>query len=179
MIQEARTEAMQLETTDKERVQLGTDIFDLGRMVGAAHVGVMGLEILAHRGGFDFSPIKSRVDEIADTLRMAGDKQRAISSTLHRVNVPVLPTAPKQHENSTNDLAMLSTYGSDDSRELLELLERAQAVAERIDAARGRCVDETMPLLPGESRGTDLAESISVLTLRARKEANGGQSRHE
>jgi hypothetical protein len=74
---------------------------------------------------------------------------------------------------AVNELATLATYGSDDSRELLDLLERAQTVAERIDVSRGHAVDEKMPLHPGESRGTDLAESISVLALRVRKEALG------
>ncbi len=63
----------------------------------------------------------------------------------------------------------IATSG-DEARELLDLLERAQAVAERVDAARSRCVDETIALHPGESRGTDLAESVSVLALRVRKE---------
>lgn len=54
-----------------------------------------------------------------------------------------------------------------------------KAVAERIDASRGFVVDEKIPLNPGESRGTDLAESVSILALRVRREATGGQSRHE
>lgn len=64
-----------------------------------------------------------------------------------------------------------------DTRELLELLEKAQAVAERIDAARGRTVDSDTPLLPGESHGTDLAETISNIALRVRVEVKGPQGR--
>jgi hypothetical protein len=60
-----------------------------------------------------------------------------------------------------------------DTRELLALLEEAQAVAERIDAARGRALPEDIRLQPGESRGTDLAESISYLALRVRGEVCG------
>lgn len=66
-----------------------------------------------------------------------------------------------------------------DTRALLALLEQAQAVAERLDAARGRAVSDGMPLAPGESRGTDLAESVSVLALRVRGEVYGAMSRHE
>lgn len=67
----------------------------------------------------------------------------------------------------------LMQFDTPDTRELLALLERAQAVAERIDAARGRAVDASVPLGPGESRGTDLAETISMVALRVRGEVHG------
>jgi hypothetical protein len=59
------------------------------------------------------------------------------------------------------------------SRRLLALLEEAQVIAERVDGARGRTISEDIPLQPGESRGTDLAESISELALRVRTEVHG------
>lgn len=76
-------------------------------------------------------------------------------------------------------LAALSTFGGADNRELLDLLERAQEVAERIDKARGFHVGDELPLMPGESRGTDLAESVSILALRVRREAEGASSKFE
>lgn len=60
-----------------------------------------------------------------------------------------------------------------DTRELLALLEKAQAVAERIDAARGRALSPDIPLLPGESHGRDLAETISTIAVRVRGEVKG------
>lgn len=75
------------------------------------------------------------------------------------------------------DLATLATLDTPDTRELLGLLERAQVVAERVDAQRGRSLDADVPLLPGESRGTDLAESISELALRLRLEVGGTKGR--
>jgi hypothetical protein len=72
------------------------------------------------------------------------------------------------------DLMQLDTP---DTRKLLGLLEEAQTVAERIDAARGRALPEGIPLQAGESRGTDLAESISYLALRVRGEVCGPQGR--
>ncbi|MES2460843.1 MAG: hypothetical protein V4671_09675 [Armatimonadota bacterium] len=66
----------------------------------------------------------------------------------------------------------LDQLDTPDTRELLALLESAQAVAERVDAARGRSLPG-IALTPGESRGTDLAESISYLALRVRSEVCG------
>lgn len=60
-----------------------------------------------------------------------------------------------------------------DTRELLDLLIRAQEVAERLDSSRGRSLPECVPLGPGESRGTDIAESISYLRLRVQIEVHG------
>jgi hypothetical protein len=64
-----------------------------------------------------------------------------------------------------------------DSRRLLALLEEAQAAAERVDAERGRALPADTPLLPGESRGTDLAETISEIALRVRVEVQGPKGR--
>jgi len=58
-------------------------------------------------------------------------------------------------------------------RRLLALLEEAQIIAERVDGARGRTISEDVALQPGESRGTDLAESISEIALRVRTEVHG------
>jgi hypothetical protein len=72
------------------------------------------------------------------------------------------------------DLLQLDTP---DTRYLLSLLEEAQAVAERIDAARGRALPSDTPLQPGESLGTDLAEAVSYLALRVRGEVRGPKGR--
>lgn len=64
-----------------------------------------------------------------------------------------------------------------DTRRLLALLEEAQQVAERIDRERGRTVGEEMELPPGQSRGTDLAETISEIALRVRTEVHGPKGR--
>ncbi len=75
---------------------------------------------------------------------------------------------------SRNPLTSLNTP---DTRELLALLTQAQAVAERVDTARGRALPEGTPLLPGESLGTDQAESVSALALRVRREVEGAKGR--
>ena len=73
----------------------------------------------------------------------------------------------------------LDQLDTPDTRRLLALLEEAQAVAERVDAARGRALDIDFPLQPGESRGTDLAESLSELALRVRVEVEGPTDRRQ
>lgn len=75
------------------------------------------------------------------------------------------------------DLSALATLDTPDARELLALLEQAQAVAERVDRSRGKALAVGTPLLPGESLGTDLAESLSTLALRVRIEVNGSRGK--
>jgi hypothetical protein len=70
-------------------------------------------------------------------------------------------------------LAALAVLDTADSRELLDLVTRAVAVAERVDAQRGNVVAGDVPLQPGESRGTDFAEALSVLRLRLATEVHG------
>ncbi len=68
----------------------------------------------------------------------------------------VVARAASMGNRATADyLAMLTTYDLDDSRELPDLLERAQAVTERIDISRSHAVDEKIPLHPGELHGTE------------------------
>ena len=71
------------------------------------------------------------------------------------------------------DLSDLAAVSGDAARDLLEALDRAQRLAEVLDAQRGRTVGPKVPLGPGESRGTDYAEALSELVLRLRGEAFG------
>jgi len=66
-----------------------------------------------------------------------------------------------------------------DARRLLDLLTEAQAVAERLDLARGRALASDFPLAAGETRGVDLAESIGELAQRLQGEIHGPQSGRE
>jgi len=74
-------------------------------------------------------------------------------------------------------LSSLVTLDTPEARRLLLLLERARAAAELVDAQRGRSLGEEIELLPGESRGTDLSESISEIALRVRTEVHGPKGR--
>jgi hypothetical protein len=112
------------------------------------------------------------VDEDLPAARVAVDRandhgQRA-ARLLHAAGVSVPPAMP--HEGADIPLDQLDTH---DARELLATLRQALVIAERVDGARGRSFPDDTPLRPGESRGTDLAESISELVLRLRIEVEG------
>ena len=61
-----------------------------------------------------------------------------------------------------------------DTRELLERLQAALPVAERIDAARGRSLDKAFP---GDAKGLDLADALASLIARLTTEVHGMKGR--
>lgn len=102
-----------------------------------------------------------------DSLIKTQEALRQVSGDLHQI-APPTGTLP----GGDIDLFQLDTP---ETRELLSLLERAQAVAERVDGARGRSLDASIPLAPGESRGCDLAEQVSYIAMRVRGEVHGAK----
>jgi hypothetical protein len=50
-------------------------------------------------------------------------------------------------------------------------------VAERVDSERGQALPAEVPTMPGESRGTDLSESLASLVLRLWQEVEGPAGR--
>jgi hypothetical protein len=94
---------------------------------------------------------------------------------------PLLEPQPnvEEPEKKPDKLALSSLAPLDTpaARRLLALLEETLEAAEQVDFERGRALTEDIPLLPGESRGTDLAESISEIALRVRVEVNGPKGR--
>lgn len=75
--------------------------------------------------------------------------------------------------SEVDPLRSLAQADTHDTRELLRLVCEAVAVAERVDAARGNVVAPDAVLLPGESRGTGWAETLSELALRLKIEVEG------
>lgn len=96
----------------------------------------------------------------------AGDLAQTVFKALQQAGavIPDLPAPPP---------IPLHLLDTPDTRRLLALLTEAQAVAERVDAVRGRTLPADVPLGAGQSRGTDLAESISELARRLRVEVEG------
>jgi hypothetical protein len=82
-------------------------------------------------------------------------------------------------ERKRHNLRSLATLNTSTARELLDALENAVAIAERVDAERGRALPPHVPLGPNESRGTDLAEAISNLCMRLRWEVSPPTGRGE
>jgi hypothetical protein len=85
----------------------------------------------------------------------------------------IYATATRYEQQRNGTLADLDMLNTPDVRALLILLEIAQNCAEHVDAQRGRCLPENIPLLPGESRGTDLAETISEIRQRVQMQIHG------
>jgi len=75
-------------------------------------------------------------------------------------------------EVNLSDLESLASMDTQDARELLAVLETAQEIAEKVDAQRGKTIGDDIPLQPGESRGTDYADAISMLCYRLRIETD-------
>lgn len=82
-------------------------------------------------------------------------------------------------ERKRHNLQSLATLNTPAARELLQALEMALAVAERVDAERGRALPPHIPLTQYESRGTDLAEALSNLCMRLRWEVSPPTGRGE
>lgn len=71
----------------------------------------------------------------------------------------------------------LHQLNTQDTRDLLYMLECCQQIAERVDHQRGRVLPGGVPLAAGESRGTDLAEAVSLLVARLSREVYGPKGR--
>jgi hypothetical protein len=109
---------------------------------------------------------------VDDRLFEAQELTADIHCRLHQMIGPQPAEGEKPTDRSEFAIPLLQ-LDTPKTRELLDLLERAQAVAEEVDADRGRALPLGIELQPGESRGTDLAENISYLALRVRTEVHG------
>ncbi len=140
---------------------------------------------LAHEASFAARDAKHNAAKLADgiaTADLASDAARAawdcLQLLLRAGAASPLPTTVRPQTDSLN-LSSLSALADPETDDLLFHLEQCLAVAERIDARRGRVVSENIPLSPGESRGTDLAETISEIALRVRGKVHGPQTGQE
>jgi hypothetical protein len=83
---------------------------------------------------------------------------------------PGYDDAPRPDTDPLRALALANTPAA---RRLLQALRDATAAAEEVDAERGHVLPPDTPLLPGESRGTGWAETLSELALRLKIEVEG------
>jgi hypothetical protein len=112
----------------------------------------------------------------ADALLQAAYEANEHTQATHQLLYAAGGRAPEYdfpRPSDADPLCALSQADTLDTRELLRLVREAVAVAERVDAARGHVVPADTPLLPGESRGTGWAETLSELALRLRIEVEG------
>jgi hypothetical protein len=133
---------------------------------------IMAMEAHEAAGDAKMRLLETRADlpALADVTRARGAAWKVYHGLLDAGAAPVqgigVPT-------SANPLCALANADTPNARELLWLLNEALTVAERVDAERGNVLPDDFPLQPGESRGTDLAGTLSELALRLRVEVEG------
>lgn len=88
----------------------------------------------------------------------------------------LLPDAPAARPSSAFDLGTLAELdaGRVEARQLAERLRALLPLALALDARRGRVVSAKVPLGPGETPSTDVAEILSDLCARLSAEAGLG-----
>jgi len=128
-------------------------------------------EAMRHAGSAPLRNLEGEAGEAAKaTVYRIGDALNAIikaggANPLRKIK-PISAPDPLA-------LSSLAAMDTEEARELLDLLERAQTLADVVDRQRGRALSPDAELLPGESYGTDIAESISEVALRLRRQIHG------
>jgi len=139
---------------------------ELERVAGHVNAALRGALLVQHLA----TPGAAEPEEAAGAADRAGEVAQAAGHALALLNGlgarPAAVPAPAE----PIPLHLLDTP---DARQLLDLLRRAVAVAERLDLARGRALPPTVELLPAETRGLDFAEALADLFLRLEMEIHG------
>ncbi len=124
-------------------------------------------------GDAEMRLLESRADlvALADVTRAREAAWKVYRALLDAGAAPVdnmgVPTS------SADPLRALANADTPDARELLALLRQAVAVAERVDAQRGRALPPSFPLAEGETAGCDLAETLGNVAIRLETEIFG------
>lgn len=144
---------------------------DRAALLDAAAVHARAAQIAAHRArvvaAYDAATAQSQAGEAAD----AATRTLAVLCDLGAAEPPIQPGGSVPAASLS--LAALATMDTPDMRELLHHLEQAQAVAERVDESRGHVLPPHIELSPGESRGTNHAETVSEIAGAVRAEIFG------
>jgi hypothetical protein len=107
-------------------------------------------------------------------VRAANDVSQLMARRLSAEGVTFPDAAPKPEL----DLGALASLSSPTAAEILDRLRRdLLPLAERLDAERGHAMPDEYVPLPGESRGTDVAEAISLLILQLKRDVEGARGR--
>jgi hypothetical protein len=120
------------------------------------HIGTTHRDRKAHE---DLFGVVTKLNEVATVLAQSG-------ADLPETRAPLKTQVLAPWELDTPE-----------ARELLDLLARAQAVAEVVDKQRGNVLPDRIPTGEMESRGTDFADSLSHLRIRLHLEIVPPQGR--
>jgi hypothetical protein len=101
-----------------------------------------------------------------NALALSGEERSCIASDAF-VAKGQNPAAPAANESIAD-----ADVDTRNAWELIEALEKAQEIAERVDAARGNALPGNIPILSYQTRGTDLAKAVAALAARVQGEIN-------
>lgn len=126
--------------------------------------------------------MSERWEEAERNVRAVNQLSQLMAQRLHvegvRVPEPVgagqVATAPDPDEL---DLGALASLSSPTAARVLDRLRDLLPLAEELDAERGHAMPEEYVPAPGESRGTDVAEAISLLILQLKRDVEGARGR--
>lgn len=102
---------------------------------------------------------------------LTGTKQQLLVLLSEHSEQYRVPPAP---DMSLTSLSNLSTRTGES---LLDLLEEAVLIGDRVDKERGNAISETIALAPGEVRGTDYGRTLNLLRIRLQREVRGAQGK--
>lgn len=122
--------------------------------------------------GAAYLHLPGQVEAAREILSEACDTSNTAAALLIAGGIHVGAPTP-----SRLDLSQLATLDSPEARELHRRLMELIPLAETVDASRGRTMGSSFQPLPGESRGTDIAETLSLLVLRLQDETVGPKGR--
>ena len=129
--------------------------------------------------------MSGETEEAEQSVRAANDVSQLMAQRLvaEGVRRPVfvegkatVATAPPSTTDAL-DLGKLARLSTPTAAELLARLRELLPLAEKLDGERGHIMPEEYIPLPGESRGTDVAESISLLILQLKRDVEGARGR--
>jgi hypothetical protein len=123
--------------------------------------------------------MSKRYDDAETAIRGANDVAQLMAHRLsvEGVKFPDAPQIPAPRGDDGFDLGALASLSSPLAAEMLDRLRDLLPLAEKLDAERGNAMPEEYTPAPGESRGTDVAESISLLILHLKRDVEGARGR--
>jgi hypothetical protein len=126
--------------------------------------------------------MSERWEEAEKNVRAVNELSQFMAQRLHveGVRVPEVVGACQAASAPVSDeldLGALASLSSPTAATMLDRLRDLLPLAEMLDTERGHAMPEEYTPAPGESRGTDVAEAISLLILQLTRDVEGARGR--
>lgn len=147
-----------------------TPMNDLDKAAAHLHQSVKAARLAQYHGE------RGNADNAGGSGKVAAEEGQKAMDFLLSAGASLDKRPPSERMNAAIPLHLLNT---ENARRLLSALRNVLPLAEAVDRERGRVVDDAMAaqLLPGDTPGMDLAESVNELILRLRTEIHGPAGR--